>query len=56
MKGQKLLVLQIAICTRTLAGNLSLWSVTANESSLGKIGRAEAGMKLKSFKLFVSFQ
>lgn len=51
-----LLVLRFAICTRTLAGNLSLWSVTANVSSLGKRGRDESGMKHKSLQLFISFQ
>ena len=32
------------MCTRSLAGNSSLWSVTPNASSHGKSGRAEAGM------------
>jgi hypothetical protein len=49
MKGQYVTDIANAICTRTLAGNLSLWSVTANASSLGKSGRVEAGMKHKSF-------
>mgnify|MGYP006924659767 CR=1 FL=1 len=34
---------------RTLIGNLSLWSVISNESSLGEIGHDEQGMKHKSW-------
>ena len=36
-------------------GNLSLWSVTTNESSLGKIGYEEVGMKPKVFLNFYKF-
>ena len=36
------------ICTRSLAGNSSLWSVIPNVSSYGKSGRVEAGMGHKS--------
>ncbi len=43
---------KIAVCTRSLAGNLSLWSVIPNVSSLGKSGRVEAGMELRFFNLF----
>ena len=43
----------LAICTRTLAGNLSLWRVTANVSSEGESGFFEAGMKHKSFYNFL---
>ena len=35
----------LTICTRTLAGKLSLWRVTANVSSEGESGLFEAGMK-----------
>ena len=35
----------LTICTRSLAGNLSLWRVTANVSSEGESGLFEAGMK-----------
>ncbi len=31
------------MCTVTLHGSLSLWSVISNESSLGKIGHEEVG-------------
>ncbi len=41
------------MCTRTLAGNSSLWSVIANASSFGKSGRGEAGMGHKSFYNFL---
>ena len=54
-----LLVLQVktfAICTRTLAGILSLWRVTANVSSEGKSGFYEAGMGHKNLQLFISSQ
>ena len=43
----------LVICTRTLAGNLSLWRVTANVSSEGESGFFEAGMKHKSFYNFL---
>lgn len=40
-------------CTDTLVGNLSLWSVTPNESSfLSKIGYNEEGMKHKSYNIY----
>ena len=44
------------MCTRTLAGNLRLWRVTANVNSEGENGFVEAGMKHKSLQLFISFQ
>ena len=47
---------ETCICTRTLAGNSSLWSVTANASSYGKSRRVEAGMGHKSLQLFISSQ
>ena len=47
---------ETCICTRSLAGNSSLWSVTPNASSFGKSGRGEAGMGLKGFQPFVSSQ
>ena len=34
----------LAICTRSLAGNLRLWRITANVSSEGESGFYEAGM------------
>jgi hypothetical protein len=37
MKGQNVTDIANAICTRTLAGNLSLWSVTANVSNLSEM-------------------
>ena len=43
----------LLICTDTLVGNLRLWSVIPNESSFGKIGHIEKGMKHKS--LFITF-
>ena len=38
-----------AVCTRSLAGNLSLWSAVPNVSRFVKSGRVEAGMGLKSY-------
>ena len=52
-EGKNVTGIANAICTRTLAGNLSLWSVTANAISYGESGRAEAGMKRKSFYNFL---
>ena len=45
---------RIKLCTRTLAGNSSLWSVTPNASSLGENGRDEQGREQKSSQLFIS--
>ena len=39
----------LIICTHSLVGNLSLWSIMPNESSFGKIGYEEVGMKHKVF-------
>ena len=36
-------------------GNLSLWSIMPNESSFGKIGYEEVGMKRKVFLNFYKF-
>ena len=47
---------EACICTRSLAGNLSLWSVIPNASSYGKSGRVEAGMGHKGLQLFISSQ
>ena len=38
---------------RTLAGNLSLWSVTANAISFDESGRDETEMKHKDFYNFL---
>ena len=43
------------ICTDTLVRNLRLWSIITNESSLGKIGYEEVGMKHKVFLNFYKF-
>ena len=43
------------ICTDTLVRNLRLWSIITNESSLGKIGYVEVGMKHKVFLNFYKF-
>ena len=48
--------LSLIICTHSLVGNLSLWSIMPNESSFGKIGYEEVGMKRKVFLTFISFQ
>jgi len=44
---------ETCMCTRTLAGNSSLWSVIPNVSSPGKNGRGEAGMGHKGFYNFL---
>ena len=43
------------MCTDTLVRNLRLWSIITNESSFGKIGYEEVGMKRKVFLNFYKF-